>query len=214
MVKVVSVPRPKFSSRGAQVAFPQKKRVTLTYVEYLSNQPSVTGVATGKVFRLNAPYDPNLTDTGHQALGFDQWAAFYQRYTVLSAKISVSTASIDTAIKAGVCGIVVHSANLPSTTDIAGLSEDQDAVHGFVSADGTPTMLVKSVDVGKWFSISNPMEDDTLQAPVTSLPSRALNAYVWQAVAPGTVTVGGVLSYVVRISYDVVFTEPKDLPIS
>lgn len=214
MVKVVSIPRPKFSSRGAQVAFPQKKRVTLTYVEHHSVTPSVTGAASGVVYRLNAPYDPNQSGAGHQAMGFDQWATFYQKYTVLSAKITVMAANIDGAIKAGYFGIVPYSGVLTSSTDVLALSEDGDAVHGFYAADGTASMLSKSVDIGKYFSISNPLEDDTLQAPVTSLPSRSLLAYVWLAAAQGTLTAGGLTTYTVRVTYDVVFTEPKELPLS
>lgn len=34
------------------------------------------------VFRGNSLFDPDLTGTGHQPLGFDQWSAFYQSYMV------------------------------------------------------------------------------------------------------------------------------------
>lgn len=41
-------------------------------------------------FRANSIYDPNLTGTGHQPLGHDQWAYFYDHYVVLGAKIRVT----------------------------------------------------------------------------------------------------------------------------
>jgi len=215
-VKVVSVPRPRFASRAIQGTFPPKKRVTLTYVEYFSQTLSVTGAASGQTIRLNGPFDPNQSGVGHQAMGLDQWAQFYSRYTVLSAKITMSAANIDSLVKAGIHGIVIHNpaSTLPSTTDIAALSEDDDGVHGFFGHDGTPSVLTKNVDIGKYFGITNPLEDDTLQALVTAVPSRQLNAYCWLACAPGTVTAGGLTTFMVRVSYDVVFTEPKDLPLS
>jgi len=215
-VKVVSVPRPKFSSRAIQGTFPAKKRVTLTYVEYFSQTPSVSGAASGQTFRLNSPFDPNQGGVGHQAMGFDQWAQFYNRYTVLSAKITYSAANIDSLVKAGVHGIVVHNptTSLPTSTDIQALSEDDDGVHGFIPHDGSASVLSKNVDIGKYYSITNPLEDDTLQAVVTAVPARQLYAYCWLATAPGTLTAGGLTTFMIRISYDVVFTEPKDLPLS
>jgi len=47
-------------------------------------------------FRLNSIYDPNLTGTGHQPLGHDQWALFYNRYLVYGCKFVVTFTSIST----------------------------------------------------------------------------------------------------------------------
>ncbi len=41
------------------------------------------------VFRLNSLYDPDLTGTGHQPYGFDQFAALYSRYKVDRVHIDV-----------------------------------------------------------------------------------------------------------------------------
>lgn len=209
--KLVSIPRPRFTSRALPSAFPQKKRVTLTYVENISNTPSVTGAANGTTFRLNGPYDPNLTGAGHQPMAWDQWTPFYNKYTVLSAKIHVQAASIDGQIKAGYVGVVPYSQLLTSSTDVPSLMEEGDAVYGLIPGDSSAVSISRSIDMGKYFSITNPLEDDTLQAPTTSLPSRTLQAYVWTAVAAGTATAGGLITISVRITYDVVFTEPKEL---
>jgi len=214
--KLVAIPRPKFTSRTIQGAFPSKKRVTLTYVEYFNVTTSITGAATGQTFRLNGAFDPNQSGVGHQPMAWDQWSPMYNRYTVLSSKITYRVASIDTGIKGGIFGIVIHNAatTLPSTTDVTVLSEDDDGVHGYFGPDGTASELTKSVDVGKYFTITNPLEDDTLQAVVTAVPSREVRGYCWVAAAPGTTVAGGVVTFMVRISYDVMFTEPKDLNIS
>lgn len=41
------------------------------------------------VFRLNSLYDPDLTGTGHQPYGFDQYAALFNRYKVDKVTVDV-----------------------------------------------------------------------------------------------------------------------------
>ncbi len=41
------------------------------------------------VFALNDIFDPDVTSAGHQPLGHDQWANFYQNYEVKSSKMIV-----------------------------------------------------------------------------------------------------------------------------
>jgi len=49
------------------------------------------GIALGSYdFRANSIFDPNLTGIGHQPLGHDQWAVFYDHYVVLGARIKVT----------------------------------------------------------------------------------------------------------------------------
>ena len=215
-VKIVSIPRPRFASRAVTSTFPKTKRVTLKYVEYFQNVPSVAGGAAGVTFRLNSLNDPNQSGVGHQPMGTDQWAAFYQKYTVISSKISATFMSIEALVKGGVCGISVFNGStpLPSTTDIVALSEDDDGVHSYYPHDGTPITVSKNVSMAKYFNISNPADDDTCQSNFGGNPSRQMQAYVWTAVAPGTITIGGLVSFKVVISYDVILSEPKDLPIS
>lgn len=56
-------------------------RITLT---------CTAGVAEIYEFKINSIYDPDLTGTGHQPVGRDEWMAFYSRYRVLSAKCKAS----------------------------------------------------------------------------------------------------------------------------
>lgn len=45
------------------------------------------------IFRGNSIYDPDLTFVGHQPLGHDQWAAFYDKYRVHASKINIQVLS-------------------------------------------------------------------------------------------------------------------------
>lgn len=60
---------------------PTKIVVRLPYVESLNRAPAT--FQDDYQFNLNSLFDPNRTGTGHQPLGYDQWATFYNRYRVL-----------------------------------------------------------------------------------------------------------------------------------
>lgn len=50
-----------------------------------------SGALGDNIYRGNSLFDPDLTGTGGQPNGFDQWAAFYASYTVLGSKCEVTT---------------------------------------------------------------------------------------------------------------------------
>jgi len=49
-----------------------------------------TGVPGRYSFRVNSIFDPDLTGTGHQPLGHDQWETFYNRYLVYGCKYYIN----------------------------------------------------------------------------------------------------------------------------
>lgn len=59
--------------------------VTLKYVSILSKTAAASTTAGVNIYRLNSLYDPDYTGTGAQPYGFDQLAAMYAKYQVLSA---------------------------------------------------------------------------------------------------------------------------------
>lgn len=58
-------------------------------------------------YRMNSIFDPDYTGVGHQPLGHDEFAYFYNRYRVLAAKIRVTFTPI-TANADILCGLGVH----------------------------------------------------------------------------------------------------------
>ena len=68
--------------------FPDKKLVKLRYVDSNVTLDAGAGLATSHTFVCNSLFDPDFTFTGHQPMGYDQWSAIYERYTVLSSKIT------------------------------------------------------------------------------------------------------------------------------
>lgn len=71
---------------------PKKQLVELTYCADVK-VPNIGETTAPYMFRLNSLYDPNYTATSgsadHQPRGRDQWAALYNRYCVVGAKVKV-----------------------------------------------------------------------------------------------------------------------------
>jgi len=79
--------------RGVSLV-PDQMRVVLKYNQVIT-MVNVAGIGT-HVFRLNSLFDPDLTGTGHQPLGFDQWATLYGEYQVMGSRIKVRAIPPDT----------------------------------------------------------------------------------------------------------------------
>ena len=65
--------------------FPISWTTTHRYVGNFSLNPAI-GSPTNYVFAANGLYDPDISGTGHQPMGFDQMCLFYNHYEVLSSK--------------------------------------------------------------------------------------------------------------------------------
>lgn len=65
--------------------FPDRTLVRLKYTERVQSN----GTAMDYVWNLNSIFDPNLTGTGHQPLGRDQWAGVYNRYRVYKVHYNI-----------------------------------------------------------------------------------------------------------------------------
>lgn len=76
--------------------FPRSKSVKLVYTsEQISLSNSIGGVVGAtRNFCLNGLFDPDLTGVGHQPMGFDQWAAFYNLYKVYKVDVKIRPLTI------------------------------------------------------------------------------------------------------------------------
>lgn len=63
----------------------------MVHLPYRQSIVMTNNTGTGSyILSINSIYDPNVTTGGHQVLGYDQWANFYQQYEVLSSSITVT----------------------------------------------------------------------------------------------------------------------------
>lgn len=92
--------------------FPPQKIVTMKYCQVVSLDPGIGSVAYS-IFRANSISDPYQTGVGHQPYGHDQWKTIYNRYEVLSSKITAT--------------FMPQSSGLPTSSTQCGISLKDDA---------------------------------------------------------------------------------------
>lgn len=79
--------------------YPVHADVSFKYADRISMDAGGSGAVAQYQFSANGMYDPDVTGTGHQPLGFDQWmgtsstTGFYNHYCVAASHISVTAFS-------------------------------------------------------------------------------------------------------------------------
>lgn len=168
-------------------------------------------------FSANGLYDPNISGTGHQPMMFDQLAVFWQRYTVLGAKISLKVVpqpGTTGVIPGAYCGVVLDDNNSLNSANESALIENGKGTFRYINptygGSTRSTSLSCRFSAKKFFIKANPSDDDTISAPFTSNPSDQAYFLVWvscpqtSSVVPFTVSV--TIDYIVRCH------EPRDIP--
>jgi len=120
-----SVPRSlRFPNRGS-VTMPNAYITNHRYCDTFTVNPSI-GVAGYYVFSANGMFDPNITGTGHQPMGFDQMCTFYNHYEVIGARIRFTPHPSQEG--AGFNFGVRLDDNGNQTTDITGVMEEPNVM--------------------------------------------------------------------------------------
>lgn len=199
-----------------QVTFADKQMVKLNYVETISLDPGA-GLAADYVFSANGMYDPNISGIGHQPLGFDQWMTFYDHYTVVGSKISVtlhSSGDTNIASNSGYIGLLL----MDSSTSQTGTSHDylieqgktSYKPYGESSSSGGIVKLFRKMGTKKFFGRKNVMDNSDLRGSASANPAEQNYWHLW--VSPINLSYDPVAVYItVKITYTAILTEPKVL---
>lgn len=176
---------------------------------------ALTGTAsavTAYVFSANGPYDPDITGTGLQPVGFDQLMVFYNHYTVINSRIRVvfqNTGTVDTHVSVSVSG------TSSVTTDEAVLVANGEIIYTVVTPTGIAGSIATlrcSTNAAKFQGIDDVMDDPNMRGDSASNPVEQLyyHCSLWN---PASATVPTVLldAY---IEYDVIFHEPRKAALS
>lgn len=201
--------------RSVVPLYPVSKRISLAYYEFALSVTTGVGTAGNYVFSANGCYDPNITGTGHQPMGFDQMMTLYDQYTVVGAKITVNFCSTTTVT----CGAVyVNPLNVPET-NIAKIVEN--GLVGAVHIDSGSTTggtgqrvasVTKALNMAKYFgrpNIESIVNDPELHGTAAANPTEQVYFVVsaWDFILGGSATV----YFDALLEFDVIFTEPRKL---
>lgn len=187
---------------------------TITKMRYTDafSLTSTAGVLATHFFRWNSIYDPDATGTGHQPMGYVEWATFYNHYTVLGAKIRI-------------LGTVENDSNLYRV----GLLTTDDTTIPYTTADGLveagkrPYRLMnglenKTFDVSlkwsakKFFGLKDVQDNDEVGAAIGSNPAELAFCCFWLQAWGGAATI--TVNAQVVIEFIVKYKEPKELAVS
>jgi len=164
--------------------FPDRYECSLKYVEEVTF--SGTGTTTNQVMRLNSLFDPNFTGVGHQPKYFDQLAAVYGTYIVLSTDFNVK---LSNANSNSVRYAIAVSDVSQSVTGVQDLSESKRAVSGFLGLNSGYRSVAQhsgSINMATLHGDKYVDAQDNLQSGVAASPQDP--AYLTIAVADANLT--------------------------
>lgn len=203
--------RRKYTRIPRNFVVPDRKLVRMRYVDAVNLNPAA-GAANSNVYAANDLFDPDVSGVGHQPLGFDQWMAFYDHFTVLGSKCIVRAWN-GTAASPAVAFINLNDNSSISATlsTIAELNNTTRKPLALSAAGGSiQTILSRSFSAKRFFGNRNPMADDEQSGSASSSPTE--RAYYIVGCYPldhaadlGNITVE------VEIQYTAMFHERKDL---
>lgn len=194
---------------------------TLRYCDFVTMNAGL-GSKAYDTWSATSIYDPYVGTGGHQPLGADNWAQFYDHYTVLSSK---ATATFDVySTLAGDGMVIVAKVSDKASwapTNIGTLIEQNETNYKFLtSRQGSRSIgsVSASYNPKKMFSVTNPADEHDLRGITGDIGTGAdptENAYFHFGTA-GMNSADDPTAVNVRVvvEYRVLFTERKDLAAS
>ncbi len=204
--------------RYLKVGFPKQTTVKLRYITRLNLSPASAGLTAHHSFRANGPFDPDQTGIGHQPQGYDQWSAFYNHYVVLKARIKATFSIGNTDTTGGmVCGIQTRDVSTFDDAEFERNLENATTSHkvgAYTAGANLPVMVSKTFEAKRFFNVTDVKDNiSRLGAVVLSAPTEEAFFTIFVGSSSAGVNPGTVYA-LVQLEYDVLFSEPKLLPLS
>lgn len=202
-------------TKTIRAPLPQTFRSTLEYSDYYTFNPDATSPGL-QAFRLNSLHDPDLTGIGHQPRGFDQIAEFYTRYCVVGARVTMHLLN-NFSTEPLTMALIVTATNPPTpffyptfTRDVLEYPTGNVVYRIQNSGQGNNLMVMKkTVNMAQVMGISDIMSESDTHALFTTNPSKVV--YGGFHIGSSTNQDVGSLTVVIKISFDAIFTELKQL---
>lgn len=201
-------------SRRSMPGFPSNKVVKMRYVDTFELDPAAGTVAPW-IFRANGIFDPDQTGIGHQPLGHDQWAQYYNHAVVIGSKINVKFIYSDATQTDGqLCGCYL-SDDTSFPTSASTLMEQGLGKYRLMSMSviGSPSVVSinNTFSAKKFFNITDIKDNlDRLGSTFGANPADEASYIVWVG-AIDAISNPGKTKILVTIDYIVSLSEPKAL---
>lgn len=172
---------------------------------------SASGELHEKILRANGPWDPDLAAGGDMAQPLAVWAAQYDHMVVHKSRIKVEPIAFLDEIRGGHYGVYLSDDNTVPYSDFWQFMENDKGQSATLFDKSVKPKPVKgSFDARTFFNIDRVQDNQsTIGSTTGSVPSDDANFFVWYQ--PNRAHAGQ-FTFTVTIWYDVVFSEPKDIP--
>jgi hypothetical protein len=188
--------------------FPSRTTRRVRYATTISITATNIGTVSGYVFSCNGLFDPDITSTGHQPMGFDQVMLFYNHYHVRSSKINVNfrnTAGVPINCAIRVTADTTIGTSAETFLEFGGYNtETLDAK----SVSGSVKRLIESCDIKRFQGVDDIMDVTELSGTIAANPAEGsfFHVVVWDPLSTG-----GIVTAEVVIDYVATFSEPRIL---
>lgn len=189
--------------------FPPNIITQLRYCDIFNKTPSLA--ISHQVFNLNSIYDPDESGVGHQPMYRDQFAALYNYYTVIGAKITATFVnSAATAVPAMV-GIAVgdDSTFVTTTSQIMEQNKCQWKLLGLNTGGNDAVVLTNTYGTMTDEGIDPYSGSGNVRTAIGSNPSELYCASVWAASTDASTATK--VWFTVDVEYTVLFSELTDI---
>lgn len=194
--------------------FSARQRTVLRYCDYIAIDAAL-GITADYVFSCNGIYDTNVTGTGHQPLGFDQWMTFYDHYHVVGSKLKATIIPSDTtaANAAAFGGVIVRdAAGSLSANDVTALLEQRTLGTGTCKqiplAYDRGTVVMGNYNYAKFHGVTDLLASSVLRGDASNNPSEQAYYHVWVGPLSAGLNLPALIVSI-EMEFDVVFSEPK-----
>lgn len=184
--------------------FPSTLLTRLRYVDTYTLS-STSGTIAKQVMGLNDIYQPSHTGGTHQPLYHDTYASLYNKWAVVSTKVTVQFQSFSTTTSMSV-GIVNEDDNTSSSTPDT-LMEQNAGKHTLLpplAGSLSNRTMTYNWDAKRYFSI-DPYTSENYKSDFGSAPTQLATLLVWSVPADGSSTAS--VQVQVTMEYTVLFAE-------
>lgn len=209
-VSVYRRKRRRKSRRIPRGLFAKTTKMAFRYVDTITLNPDFGSNMAYHTFSCNGLYDPDITGTGHQPRGFDQYMQFYHHITCIGARIKCTFVSTQTGNAGQMYAGITQGANAtPGIININTVIEKKSFKVATIL--GTkPTVMRSSVNMSKALG-QKVLQEDANAGSVSANPTEQWYFHIMGGTNESGVTDPGPMRVLVEIDYICVLHEPKDI---
>lgn len=199
--------------------FPKSMRVKLKYQVAFAGSIPAGSTPAQYFWRANSVFDPDAAIGGGQPTGFTQWSNFYEKYTVVKSNcrlrlLDKDTGTSGTGTVTGLWGVALRDTTTTLTSIRQVTEDDQSKYSGYDSWHAAAT-VTQYFDASKHFGVNNILDNSQLQgttgATLGSNPTDQAYFVTWAIQSPDAGATAQPFLWDVLLTYDVIFTDPRDL---